>query len=654
MADALLFVAAAAFTALYRFAEASMDMRLQSAAVNVTFHAASQTMVIDSSTARLLELVRARNGKSLLSLFACRTAGGQHLLRQSLLAPPVQLEEIQARQCAVEELLQNEPLFFQLQSLLPQLADLDALLGRLTLTPRGDGTADWCKIAVRTALRLRSALAALPSLADALPASEGLLADARGLLSQNRFRELHEELDRVLEDSSFRLRGSMGHLALMYAVKKNASALLDVARQTWSESMDAIHNLHRRLAVKYPELNLRLEYTEKRGWYLSHARSSTVPCEFFHTSAKGSSGRLASTTRELNSENFKLRQAEAEILKRSVEVLATLLHELRSEAALLHRASQATAVLDLVAAFAGYALEANCVRPEMQESQDAPLAIQAGRHPLLDRLGDFEPVDFFVDGKCHFQLITGHNGGGKTTYLATMAQLVILAHVGCFVPANYAAFRLVPSLFTRMGTSDSIEASASSFLVEMQEASYILKSLTSQSLVLVDELGRGTSHADGLAICCAVCERLMHLRVYTLFATHFFEICGVLAARAGFRSMHLEILEEPHQEGARRRFCVQRVESLQALAEKAAEHYGLKAAAQLLPEALLERSKTMATQVHACLGRLGRGAEERSSRTRRNLTGRMHTLQQLRLLASSSLSPEARREVLRQLQTAVC
>eukprot|EP00439_Symbiodinium_sp_Y106_P069561 s4395_g11.t8 len=179
------FVAAAALTALWHFVEASADVRLQGSAVKVTFRAASQTMAIDASSARLLELVRGLRepGKCLLGLFSCRTAGGLQLLRQSLLQPSVQLKEIQARQAAVEAFLRDEALFFQTQQLLPALGDMDVLLARLTGEPSRQGShgIEWCKVTVHTALRLRNVLAALPLLADVLKSApeEGLLAEVR-------------------------------------------------------------------------------------------------------------------------------------------------------------------------------------------------------------------------------------------------------------------------------------------------------------------------------------------------------------------------------------------------------------------------------------------------------------------------------------------
>ena len=304
--------------------------------------------------------------------------------------------------------------------------------------------------------------------------------------------------------------------------------------------------------------------------------------------------------RELNSENFKLRQAEGEILRRNVEVLGELFRTLRKDFVPLRLAAEAVGFLDLLGAFAGYARAAKAVRPEMLDT--GPLAIKAGRHPTLERLlldagSDFEAVDYFLGDDCHFQLVTGHNGGGKSTYLQTLAQLVILAQIGCFIPAQSAQLRVCSSIFTRMGTSDSIEASASSFLVEMKEASHILKSLAKDSLVLIDELGRGTAHADGLAICWAFAEKLLQSQVRCLFATHYFELCHLQGSHSGLRNMHLEQVE-----GELRRYKVQHISSLKTLELKGASRYGLRAAlANGIPKSLVARAEELAVLVDRAL-----------------------------------------------------
>jgi len=389
----------------------------------------------------------------------------------------------------------------------------------------------------------------------------------------------------------------------MHSVRPNVSALLDVARQTWNDAMERLHSLYRAYAVSYPEMTARLEFTERRGWYISHA-AQNAPQEFLRTAQKGTSGRQMSTTRELNSLNFKLRQAEREILLQTLSVLSSLYEALRQEAPLLHRVSHAASTLDLAQAFAGYALLlGQCVRPELSEATSAPIAVKAGRHPLRERAlsgtapgTGFEPLDFFVGEDCHFQAVTGRNGGGKSTYLQTLAQLVVLAQIGCHIPAQYAMIRIVTSLFTRIGSSDNIEASASTFLVEMQQAAHILRDVMPESLVLVDELGRGTAHADGISICWAICERLLEMRVYTLFATHFFEVCRLQAVVPGFRNMHIQD-GSAGQEG-RGQFAVHRVTSLEALLGKPLLRYGLRAAGQAgLPDLLVSRARTMAARL---------------------------------------------------------
>lgn len=256
------FAAAASFTALWRYIESSKDVSLMSSSCKVTFRAASDICVVDNSTARLLELVSSTRRCSMMSLFSCRTSQGSQLLRQALLQPSANLQEIRRRQAGVEALLEDR-LLERVQQLLPGVGDLDQIVARLTAEPRQRGL-QWYKLAVRTALRLRQALAALPLLAAALNACQALQSVGE-VLAQPSFGELLSELDRVLESTPVTRGGSLAQAALMYAVKPRVCSLLDVARQTWTEALEQIHGLHRSLASKYPELHLRLEFAEKKG-----------------------------------------------------------------------------------------------------------------------------------------------------------------------------------------------------------------------------------------------------------------------------------------------------------------------------------------------------------------------------------------------------
>lgn len=652
------FAAAASFTALWRYIESSSDVRLVTSSCRVTFRVASDICMVDSSTVRLLDLVSSHR-RSVLGLFKTVTSQGTQMLRQAILQPSAKLPEIQKRHAAVEALLEDH-LLERVQQLLPGVGDLDLLVARLTTEPRQRGM-QWYKVAVRTALRLRHALSALPHLADALSpksrrcqeASAGHLDDLHEVLSHSFAKQL-QELDRILDDTPPG-RGSMAHAALMYAVKPNVNALLDVARQTWTEALEQIHSLFRTLTLKYPDLNLKLEFAEKKGWYLSHERAA-VP-ELLQTMPRG--GRFSSSTRELNSENFKLHQAEGEILRRNVEVLAELFAQLRAEALQLHAAAQAVGFLDMLCAFAGYTKVTGAVKPELTEDPNAPMAVKAGRHPTLEVIlaesgQHFEPVDFFLGESCFFQIVTGHNGGGKSTYLQTLAQLVILAQIGCFLPAHYASLRISSSLFTRMGTSDSIEASASSFLIEMKEASHILSSVASDSLVLIDELGRGTAHADGLAICWAVCEKLLDLNVRCLFATHYFELCHLQARAPGLRNLHLELVVAAGDAGdagdagvAAARFVVQHISSLEALQLKGQSRYGLKAAlCSGIPKDLVKRAETMVVQVDSAL----KLCEDSWNSYTEDETAAEATLRQLLALGRTAPTASALADILRELQ----
>jgi len=612
------YVACAALSALWHFVEKTMELQLLPSAVQVKFRSASDIMVIDSTTARLLELTTAfgnRKQGSLLDLFRCRTPGGLRLLRQALLQPLASKSEIELRQDAVQALLSNEAFFYELQQLLPAIGDIDLLAARLTSEPKHRGP-QWCRSAIRTALKLRSALAALPLLAEALrgiSSAEGpstLLEEAHTLLTNASFPVLLRELDRVLDSEgpqALGQAGSLAHVALMYAVHPNVSPLLDIARQTWNDALQQIHTLHRGYMAKYPELRLKLEYTERRGWYLSHAQPSG-PTEFLHTTAKGASGRQMSTTRDLNSENFKLRLAEQEILVQTVMVLSSLYEVLRAEAALLYRVSQIASALDLVQAFAGYALLGARTRPQLSDDVAAPMAIQGGRHPLLDQIfaneaggPAFEPFDYFMDRTCCVQCITGANGGGKSTYLLSLAQLVVLSQAGCFIPAESATIRIVSSLLTRVGSSDSLEANASSFLTEAREVARILGGVSPESLVLIDELGRGAAHADGIALCWAVCERLVDLGVYTLFATHLHELCHLGDLFPTFRNMQLRAESDSSHVASKtggHQFVVQHATCLKTLRAECARRYGLAAARTVgLPEELLAIAGRMADSV---------------------------------------------------------
>ncbi|KAK5672792.1 MutS protein msh4 [Batrachochytrium dendrobatidis] len=216
--------------------------------------------------------------------------------------------------------------------------------------------------------------------------------------------------------------------------------------------------------------------------------------------------------------------------------------QIREYLSMLYQLSETLALLDMIVSFAAVAKSWNGVRPEFTNT----LAIKNGRHPILISMGNTAikvvPNDVFADSASRLQIITGPNMSGKTTYLRQIALLSILAQIGTFVPAEYISARLVDCLFSRIGTDDSFEANSSTFMCEMREAAFILSNVTESSLVIIDELGRGTSTSDGFGVCFAICEQLLNTtNAFVFLVTHFEQLAKIFvgADTTGVVVLHL-------------------------------------------------------------------------------------------------------------------
>eukprot|EP00916_Digyalum_oweni_P004411 GHVL01007837.1.p1 GENE.GHVL01007837.1~~GHVL01007837.1.p1 ORF type:complete len:302 (-),score=41.73 GHVL01007837.1:29-934(-) len=210
----------------------------------------------------------------------------------------------------------------------------------------------------------------------------------------------------------------------------------------------------------------------------------------------------------------------------SAKLLGSVVDDLRSQIQHLYALSYAVGFLDMMVAFAGYVtMQPQTIRPTFDDN--GPIAIRGGVNPMSlrdDLRDDFVPFDYYMHESSNLQIITGPNGAGKSTYLKTLAILTIMAHLGCYVPAEFACFRPINRIYTRFRTSDSIEEGASTFFIEMREMAQIEQGASMGSLVLVDELGRGTSITDGVAIAWAFCEHIINTSALTLFTTHYHQL----------------------------------------------------------------------------------------------------------------------------------
>lgn len=254
-------------------------------------------------------------------------------------------------------------------------------------------------------------------------------------------------------------------------------------------------------------------------------------------------GKVECQTLELLKLNQKITDAHNEVVMMSDRSIQDLINDVRTEVQPLFKISEGIAMLDMIASFAQLVTTQEYVRPELTDT----LAIKAGRHPVKEKIQreKYIPNDVYATRQNRLQIITGCNMSGKSTYIRSVALMTIMAQIGCFVPAQYASFPLNHQLFARISTDDSIEANISTFAAEMREIAFILRNVERRSLVIVDELGRGTSTADGLAVAIAIAEALLESGAYVWFVTHFRDLPRILAERSGVVNLHLAVDTAP-------------------------------------------------------------------------------------------------------------
>ncbi len=237
--------------------------------------------------------------------------------------------------------------------------------------------------------------------------------------------------------------------------------------------------------------------------------------------------------------NQKILDSHHEVLQMSDQSIKRLIKNIRAEIAPLFKISDAIALLDVTVSFAQCVTTQDYCRPELTRT----LAIKSGRHPIRENIyaEKFVPNDAYATRQSRFQIITGCNMSGKSTYIRSIALMAIMAQIGCFIPASYASFPIFHQLFARVSIDDSIEANVSTFAAEMRETAFILHNIDDRSMVIIDELGRGTSTRDGLCIAIAIAEALVESGAFVWFATHFRDLAKILAERSGVVNFHLSV-----------------------------------------------------------------------------------------------------------------
>lgn len=342
------------------------------------------------------------------------------------------------------------------------------------------------------------------------------------------------------------------------------NGLLDVARQTYKETTDDVYNLITSYAEQYG-LPLKPHFNPTAGFQIVCPRDLVphdLPLVFTNLVLRKKQAFF--TTLDLKKYNERINESLAEIYLMSDKIVAELLSRARERIGVLYKASDAVALLDLVASFSAYCVLTACVRPEFTDTlvgclpgearsklMLSPQAVKNGRHPIKEKisLDPFVPNDCYASSANSFQIVTGPNTSGKTTYLRSIALLQIMAQIGCYVPAEYASFRIADALFSRTCNDDAEELQASTFMIEMREVAHILRNATDRSLIIIDELGRATSTNDGLGISFAVAEALLKSKAFVFFATHFVQLAELLDGYPDVVNLHLSVALENKRGG---------------------------------------------------------------------------------------------------------
>jgi DNA mismatch repair protein MutS len=543
-------------------------------------YSVSEQMQLDPFTQRNLELVRDLGGGTQNTLFSVLnravTGMGERLLRRWLLAPLLDREEIERRLDLVELLFDEGLLRAELREFLKEIHDLERLAGRL-----GAGRAN-----PRDLLSLGQSLEKLPRLRE-------LMERLRAAGPSEILEELAATLDRLsLEDLAELLKRALREDAPL-ALKEGG-----LIREGFDHELDGLKAQEKEYKKKILELeakerertgipSLKVGYNAVFGYYIevtkTHARR--VPQDYIRKQTLVNAERYI--TPELKDYEGKITSAAERAVELEYEIFLQLRERVAARVKQIQELAELLAQLDAFAALAEVAKANGYTRPRFTDRPE--IEIRDGRHPVVERREEFVPNDLSLREDEHLVILTGPNMSGKSVYIRQIALIALMAQLGSFVPAREARLPLIDRIFTRVGASDMLASGYSTFMVEMLETANILNNATPKSLIILDEMGRGTSTFDGVSIAWAVAEHLAtKVKAKTLFATHYHELTKLAARIPGVKNMHVRVKEFGNE-----------VIFLHRVAEGVAEgSYGVHVARLAgLPEEVTEKAAKILDQI---------------------------------------------------------
>ncbi len=500
----------------------------------ISFRAGADCLVIDATTIRNLEVLEAadgsRTGSLLHEIDRTLTAMGGRLLRAWLVRPLLALERIHDRLDAVEELAFRSTERAKLRETLKTIHDVERLVARASLGIAGP----------RDVVALRQSLAAVPRVKLILTELQAPLV--RSLVAElDDLAELRQELDRALVDEPPLVARDGG------MIRDGLDAELDDLRSISRSGKQHIAAMEEAERTRTGISSLKIRYNRVFGYYIEISKSNlgNVPPDYHRKQTIAGGERFI--TPALKDYEEKVLGADERILEREIALFEQVRARVAAEAPRIQETARGLATLDVLAALAETAAAQNYTKPLMHAG-DELLAVDV-RHPVVERhvSESFVPNDVTLDGTTRQLIVlTGPNMGGKSTYLRQTALMCLMAQAGSFVPARSAKLPVIDRIFARVGASDNIARGQSTFMVEMQETANILHSATSRSLLILDEIGRGTATFDGLSLAWAVAEHLAsspRARPKTIFATHYHELTDLADALPNVANFHVVVRE---------------------------------------------------------------------------------------------------------------
>ncbi len=497
------------------------------------------TMALDRATIKNLEITetlyeKRKRGSLLGILDKTHTAMGARKMKKWLKSPLNNLEKINDRLDAVSYLVDEFIVRNNIKEHLKQVYDFERLIGKIAY-----GTAN-----AKDMLALKSSLFVLPELIFELEDADAALLKYV-LENIDPLTDIYNLIDEAIEDEPSDSVKEGG------IIKGGYSAELDELKFSISDAKAWMASFESRERKRTGIQNLKVGFNRTFGYYIDVTKSNydKVPDNYIVKQTLSNSERYYTT--ELKETEATLLSAETKINQKEYEIFLQIRDAIKKEVKRIQKTSKAIAILDVITSFAEVSSNLGYVRPVMHEGDE--IVIKGGKHPVVENaMGGGRFVSNDLDINCSDKsmlLITGPNMAGKSTYMRQNALIVLMAQAGCFVPCEEAKIGVVDRIFTRIGASDNLAGGQSTFYVEMSELAYILNNATKKSLIILDEIGRGTSTYDGLSIAWAAIEYLCskEKQIKTLFASHYHELTALEGSIKGFKNLNVDVAEENGQ-----------------------------------------------------------------------------------------------------------